>query len=143
MSDRLAAWRAATDPREIVLSGGLTMLIRPVKLASLVVAGTIPLTLVNRVQRIKQAKGGGYSEEDTAAYVKAVGAVVMAVAVDPKVTADGSGDSIPLERIDFLDQQEIFLQVSGPARSLDSFRGEPDGDDTPAPNSEDLRPETE
>lgn len=139
MSDRLAAWRAATDPREIVLSDGLTMLIRPVKLASLVVAGTIPLTLVNRVQRIKQAKGGGYSEEDTAAYVKAVGAVVMAVAVDPKVTKDGKGDSIAIDSMDFLDQQEIFLEVSTPTPAVETFPGEPDGSATSAPDGEDLR----
>lgn len=140
MTDRLAAWREATAPREITLTDGRTMLVKRVRLESLIASGTVPVTLMQRVSRMKTRKGGEYSEEDTAAYVKAVGAVVMAVAVDPRVTVDGAGDTLPLDAIDFLDQQEIFMEVNRPAAALASFPVKPNGSDTPAPDGENLQP---
>lgn len=140
MTDRLTAWRAATAPREIVLSDGRTMLVRRVRLESLAANGTIPVTLMQRASRMKPRKGGEYSEEDIAAYVKAVGAVVMAVAVDPRVTADGAGDSIAVGEIDFLDQQDIFMEVNRPAAAVQSFPVEPNGRDALTPDGENVQP---
>jgi hypothetical protein len=116
------------------------MLVKRVRLESLIASGTIPVTLMQRATRMKPRKGGEYSEEDTAAYVKAVGAVVMAVAVDPQVTVDGAGDSIALDSIDFLDQQEIFMEVNRPVAAVQSFPVEPNGSDVAAPDGENLQP---
>lgn len=140
MTDRLEAWRAKVAPREIALSNGLTMLVRAVRLEDLLTAGTIPLTLISRAERIKKQKDGTYKEDDAAALSKAVNAVVLAVAVDPKVTPDGAGDSIAVDDIPFLDRLDIFQEVNRPAAAVQSFPGEPNGSNALTPDGEDLQP---
>ena len=140
MSDRLAEWRDRVAPREIALSNGLTMLVRPVRLEDLITAGTVPLTLINRAQRIKTQKDGSYKDEDADALSKAVNAVVLAVAVDPRVTKDGAGDSIAVDDIPFLDRLDIFQEVNRPTAAVQSFPGEPNGSDALAPDGEDVQP---
>lgn len=140
MSDRLAAWKAATAPREVELSSGLTATIRPVRLENLVLSGSIPLTLLRQAQALKPRKDGTFREEDALEMAVVIDAVVLAAVVDPPLTRDGGADSIALYDIPFTDRVKLFEEANRPATALQSFRGQPDGDAADAPDSEDLRP---
>lgn len=143
MSDRLAEWKARLEPREVELSGGLTVLIRPVELQNLVISGRVPLTLLRQAQAIKPQKDGSYKDEEVMKLAGLIDAVVLAAVVDPKVTEDGGEDSIALADIPYADRVRIFEEANRPAAALQNFRQQPNGDGGVAPNSEDLRPETE
>lgn len=140
MSDRLAAWKAATAPREVELSSGLTATIRPVRLENLVLSGSIPLTLLRQAQALKPREDGTFREEDALEMAGVIDAVVLAAVVDPPLTRDGGADSIALYDIPFTDRVKLFEEANRPATALQSFRGQPDGDAADAPDSEDLRP---
>ncbi len=140
MSDRLAAWKAATAPREVELSSGLTATIRPVRLENLVLSGSIPLTLLRQAQALKPREDGTFREEDALEMAGVIDAVVLAAVVDPPLTRDGGADSIALYDIPFTDRVKLFEEANRPATALQSFRGQPDGDAADAPGSEDLRP---
>jgi hypothetical protein len=143
VSDRLQQWKARSAAREIELSDGLTMVIRPVRLENLVLAGRVPLTLVRQMQALKPQKDGSYRDEDALKMADAINAVVLAAAVDPAVTRDGSDDSVALDDIPFADRVRIFEEANRPAAALQSFRGQPDGDADPAPDGEGVRPAAE
>lgn len=140
MSDRLAAWKAATAPREVELSSGLTATIRPVRLENLVLSGSIPLTLLRQAQALKPRKDGTFREEDALEMAVVIDAVVLAAVVDPPLTRDGGADSIALYDIPFTDRVKLFEEANRPATALQSFRGQPTGDAADAPGGEDLRP---
>ena len=140
MSDRLAAWKAATAPREVELSSGLTATIRPVRLENLVLSGSIPLTLLRQAQALKPRKDGTFREEDALEMAVVIDAVVLAAVVDPPLTRNGGADSIALYDIPFTDRVKLFEDANRPATALQSFRGQPDGDAADAPGGEDLRP---
>ena len=140
MSDRLAAWKAATAPREVELSSGLTATIRPVRLENLVLSGSIPLTLLRQAQALKPREDGTFREEDALEMAGVIDAVVLAAVVDPPLTRDGGADSIALYDIPFTDRVKLFEEANRPATALQSFRGQPDGDAANAPGGEDLRP---
>lgn len=140
MNDRLAAWKVRTAPREIELSGGLTVLIRPVELQSLVINGSVPLTLLRQAQAVKPQKDGTYKDEDTVKLAGAIDAVVLAAVVDPKVTREGGEDSIALDDIPYSDRVKIFEEANRPAAALQSFRQQPNGDAGITPDGEDLLP---
>lgn len=143
MSERLSAWQAAVAPREFTLSNGLAVLLRPVSLLNLVVAGTVPVTVLQEMDKARQRK---HAPQDVAATVRmaaAIDAVVMAAVADPPITREGGPDSIPLDAIDFNDRVAIFQEVNRPAAAFGNFREQPDGDDAAAPDGQDLRPEAE
>jgi hypothetical protein len=140
MSDRLAAWKAATAPREVELSSGLTATIRPVRLENLVLSGSIPLTLLRQAQALKPRKDGTFREEDALEMAVVIDAVVLAAVVDPPLTREGGDDSIALYDIPFADRVKLFEEANRPAAALQTFRGQPDGDAADAPGGEDLRP---
>ena len=146
MSDRLAAWRQRLEPREIQLSDGLTMLIRPVRVDALVMNGTIPLHVWNEAEAARLAlrekepqRGGNFFSEQSVAFTPVVNAVVMAAALDPAVTADGAGDSIPIDAIPLSDRYLIMDAARQWTAALGPFRGEPGGDAGDARDSEDVR----
>jgi hypothetical protein len=143
MSQRLAAWKARLQPRELELSGGLTVLIRPVELQNLVIGGGIPLTLLKQMQAVKPQKDGTYRDEDAVKLAGAIDAVVLAAVVDPKVTKAGDDDSIAIDDIPYSDRVRIFEEVNRPAAALQSFRGQPNGDAGAASGGEDLPPAAE
>lgn len=143
MSERLAAWKARLAPREVELPSGLTVLIRPAELQNLATGGRIPLTLLRQMRAIKPQKDGSYREEDAAKLAEAIGAVVLAVVVDPKVTKEGGDDSIAIDDIPYSDQVHIVEEVNRPATDLQPFREQPNGNADAAPGSEDLPPAAE
>lgn len=133
MSERLQAMKRAIAPREIELSIG-AMTIKPVKLESLVMAKRIPLTLVKRMEKMDRTAAGGFKIEDAIEMAEVIGAVVMAAAVDPRVTPEETDDSMALTDIPFDDQVLIFTEANRPAAALAGFPGEDGsgGDDAPA-----------
>ncbi len=143
MSARLQQWKERRAPRELTLSDGLTVLIRPVRIENLVLNGKVPITLVREMQKVQTDADGRYRDEDALRLTDVIDAVVMAAVVDPCVTRDGGEDSIALDDILYTDRVRIFEEVNAPAAALQSFREQPDGDGADAPGGEDLRPEAE
>ena len=139
MSERLSQWKAATAPREVQLSNGLTATIRPVRLENLVLSGSVPLTLLRQAQALKPRKDGTFREEDALEMAGVIDAVVMAAVVDPPLTRDGSDNSIALYDIPFTDRVKLFEEANRPATAIQPFRGQPDGNEADAPGGEDLR----
>lgn len=138
MSERLKAMKAAVAPREIELSIG-KMLVRPVKLENLVMNGRIPLTVVNKMRTTRRTESGGIRIEDAIEMTEAIDAVVMAAAVDPRVTREATDESMGLDEIDYDDKQLIFEEASRPAAALAGFPGEPGAGDADAPDGEGVR----
>ena len=126
-------------PREIELSDGGTVLVRPVKMENLLINRTIPVTLMRQMQAVKPNKDGTYKEEDAIKMAEAIDAVFLAAVVDPKVTRDGGEDSVALDDFAFSDRVRVFEEVNRPAAALQSFRVEPNGDADVALAGEDLR----
>ncbi len=143
MSKYLTQWKVRSAPREIELSDGYRMLIRPVRLENLVMNGQIPLTLLRQMQAIRPRGDGSVPEEEALKMVDAIDAVVLAAVVDPPVTRAGGEDSVALADIPFADRVRIFQEVNAPATALQSFRGQPDGDADAAPRGEDVPPAAE
>lgn len=144
MTDRLQQWKQALQPREITLSEGLTMLIRPVKLQSLIMAKRIPVTVLKRAEAMQ--KKGTTGIEDAIEMNELIDAVVMAAAVDPRVTVDGGEDSIALIDLPWPDHERIYEEAQRPAAELATFperSEEPGGDPPPAPDGEGVRPDAE
>jgi hypothetical protein len=140
VSDRLQARKALVAPREIELSDGGTVLVRPVKIENLLINRTIPVTLMRQMQAVKPNKDGTYKEEDAIKMAEAIDAVFMAAVVDPKVTREGGDDSAALDDFAFSDRVKVFEEVNRPSAALQSFRGQPNGNTHAALGSEDLRP---
>ena len=145
MSEIVAAWQAHFQPRPVELSNGLSILIRPVSVEALAQGGRIPLTLISEMRQARQkAKSGtaapeGFIDPNMA---EVVHAVIMAAAVEPRVTAAGTeptDDSIPLDWILLADRVRIFNEANSAAIALEPFRGEPGGDAGDARDSEDVR----
>lgn len=147
MSDIVAGWKGRYKPRPIVLSNGETIVVRPVSVEALAAAGTIPLTLfgIGDDEPKKAAKKKNARLDPDA--LEMVHAVIMAAAVEPRVTAMGTAegeDSIPLDYILLADRYFLFTEITEAASSaLATFRPEPDGATADAPDSEDLRQATE
>ena len=128
-SKYLDQWRMRTAPRTIELSGGWPVDIRPVEIANLMFSGAIPMTLMREARDMKQNDAGEYDPEDMARMMPFIDAVVLAAVVDPPLSRDGAGDTLPLDAIPFADRVLIFQEVNRPATELQSFRQQPDGDD--------------
>ena len=143
MADYLKQWKARLAPREIELSDGYKMLIRPVRLENLLMSGQIPLTLLRRMQDIQGLPDGSVPEEEALKMVDAIDAVVLAAVAEPRVTREGGEDSIALNDIPFADRVRIFQEVNSPATVLQPFRGQPDGDADAAPGGQDVPPAAE
>lgn len=139
MSERLQRMKAAIAPREIELSIG-SMLIKPVKLENLVMARRIPLTLVRKMEAVqKRTKSKGVELEDAMDMTEAINAVVIAAAVDPRVTEEETADSIAVHDVPFEDRVLIFTEANRPAAELAGFPGQPDGGDAAAPGGGEVR----
>ena len=138
-SQYLQAWKARTAPRELELSDGFRVLIRPVEVMGLLLSGRIPMTLLRQMQDIQPGADGNYTPEDTIKMVPAIDAVVLAAVVDPPVTLEGGENSIAVGDIPLADRMAIFEEVNRPAAAMQPFRGQPDGDAVAAPVSQDLR----
>ena len=146
MSERLQKRRQALQPREITLSDGSTMLIRPVRLDNLIMAKRIPLTMLKRVEALQKKSGGQPQLEDAVEMAELIDAVVVAAAVDPRVTAEGDEDSLSLLELDWPDHVLIFEEAQKPAAALATFperSGEPGFDPSTAPGGEGVREATE
>ena len=65
-SKHLARWQARSQPRELALSDGYAVTIRPVQVANLMLGGSIPLTLIREARDIKA--GAGRHRQDAAAH---------------------------------------------------------------------------
>lgn len=112
-SARLAQWKKALQPIEVELSAG-TMLVRPVKLESLVIAGQIPLTLAKALAEVKTSitSPDDVDEETLAVMTEAFNAVTIAAAIDPPVTRDGDENSLAVDDIPLADRMQIFSVLS-------------------------------
>ena len=139
MSDRLAEWRQALAPRELTLSSGLTVLIRPVPLINLIMSGVIQLTLMCLARGGRPTKSGETITDEAIKMTPVIDIVVMAAVIDPPVTSDGAGDSIAVADIDYSDRVTIFEEANRPAAALQPFREQPNGDVGTAPDSEGVR----
>lgn len=138
MSDRLQAMKTALAPREVTLSIG-TMLVKPVTLENLVMAKRIPLTLVRKMEGVKRTDAGGFRIEDAVEMTDAINAVVMAAAVDPRVTETETADSIAVNDIPFEDRVVVFTEANRPAAAMAGFPGQPGAGADPAPDGEGVR----
>ncbi len=143
MSEILAAWQERFRPRPVELSNGLKIVIRPVSVAALALAGQIPQTIVTEARAGRKAKKGdeaaGLIDPQMA---QVIHAVIMAAAVEPRVTAAGTEpteDSIPLDWIQLADRVRIFEEANSAATALEPFREQPGGDAGDARDSENLR----
>ena len=146
MTDRLQQWKQVLQPREIILSDGIPMLIRPVRLQNLIMAKRIPVTMLKRVEMLQKKAGGKPGLEEAVEVAELVDAVVMAAAVDPRVTVDGGEDSIALIDLPWPDHELIFEEAQKPAAALSTFPGrptEPGGDPAAAPDGEGVRQDAE
>jgi hypothetical protein len=130
--------KTALAPREVTLSIG-TMLVKPVTLENLVMAKRIPLTLVRKMEGVKRTTGGGFRIEDAVEMTDAINAVVMAAAVDPRVTETETADSIAVNDIPFEDRVAIFTEANRPAAAIAPFSGEPGAGGDIAPDGEGVR----
>lgn len=131
----LAQWKERTRPRELELSDGFRVRIRPARVENLVISGTIPQTLLREMQAVDPQDDGTYSDEDVQKMLPVIDAVVLAVVIDPPVTRewDEDSDAIALDDIPFVDKVTIFQEVNRPATELQSFRQQPDGDEADPP----------
>lgn len=146
MSDRLAAWREATAPREIDLGEGLTVLVRRVRLQDLIAAGTIPITLIDdaaAAQKRARKRGGRAAVEDTRQVLSMIDAVVLAVVIDPPLAVVADDDHLALEALSPDQRMRIFEAVNSEAAALRPFRGQPDGDEAAARGGDDVPPAAE
>lgn len=146
MSDNLQQWKQAMQPREIVTSEGLPILIRPVKLQNLIMAKRIPLTVLKRAEAVHKRGGGPTQIEESVEMAELIDAVVMAAAVDPRITPDGGEDSIALIDLPWPDHELIYEEAQKPAAALATFPerpGEPGVDPVPAPDGEGIRDDAE
>lgn len=142
MSDRLRQARERRAPREITLGDGTTILIKPVKLQNLLMSKRIPLTLLKKMERMERTPAGGYRLEDAVEVAEMFDAVVMAAAVDPRVTVEATEETRGLDEIDFDDKVLIFTEANRTAAELAPFpdgSAERDADTPDAPDGEDLR----
>lgn len=143
MSDELLqAWREHLTPRLVTLSRGLQVMVRPVTMESLVVQGTIPLTLFHESQKSARARGRGAGgiDEEFLKMMPGLHAVVMAAAVSPRIAeaADLDNGVVSIHDIELADRLLIFEEANKAARALHPFRGEPAGDDHAAPDGDDV-----
>lgn len=141
MSEIVSAWKERFRPRALVLSNGESVVVRPVIVEALAANGTIPLTLFGGGEEGKKPKKKAtLLDPDT---LQMVHAVVMAAAVEPRVTGMGTEegeDSIPLDYIPLGDRYRIFEEVTEAATApLAPFRAEPSGDAGDARGGEDVR----
>lgn len=138
MNERLQRIRQNRAPREVTLSDGSTILIRPVKLQNLVMNKRIPLTLVRKMERMDRTPTGGIRLEDAVEVTEAIDAVVMAAAVDPRITVEPTEETLGLDEIDFEDRVLIFTEANRTAAALAPFpvSGQPGSGDDAAPGSE-------
>lgn len=139
MEDINELWKQAYTPRRIILPSGLPVLVRPVKLESLVMAKRIPLTLVQKLQTKQPKTDGRYRIEDRIEQIEAVNAVVIAAVVEPRVTADGADGTVCVDDIDVDDRYFIFGEANRPAATYAMFPGRPDAGGDAAPDSEGVR----
>lgn len=137
----VSSWKARFQPRAVALSNGESIVVRPVMVEALAANGTIPLMLFSGGEEGKKGKKKAtLLDADT---LEMVNAVVMAAAVEPRVTAMGTEegeDSIPLDYIPLGDRYRIFDAVTEAATApLAPFRAEPGGDAGDARGGEDVR----
>lgn len=120
-SDRLKAMKAARRPREIELSIG-KMIVKLVDIEDLVMSGRIPMTTVDEIKAIRRTPAGGFELGDAVKFLAVINAVVMAGAVDPRVTPQATDESMGLEDLSYDDKQAIFVECSRTAwEHLNSF----------------------
>ena len=142
MSEIVAGWKARYRPRAIVLSNGNTIVVKPVSVEALAANGTIPLSLFGIGEEEPKKPARKKSTRLDPDSMEMVHAVIMAAAVEPRVTAMGTEegeDSIPLDYILLADRYFLFNEITEAASALAPFRPEPDRDEGDAPGSEDLR----
>lgn len=138
MSERLKAWRLALAPREVELSNGQTVLVRPVNLEDLVLDGSIPVTLGSQIKKLQKTKGGNYRQEDADKLFAMLEPVVLAAVVDPPVTREGDENNLALDEIWLTDRMAIFEEANRAATALKRFRGQPNGDADAARGGDDV-----
>ena len=140
MSERLAAWRKATAPREIDLGDGLTVLVRRVRLQDLIVTGSVPVTLIDDAAAAQKrlTKKGRATADDTRQILPMIDAVVLAVVIDPPLALVADDDHLALESISPDQRMKIFEAVNSEAAALRPFRGQPDGDEAAARGGDDV-----
>lgn len=143
-STHLAQWKAALRPRELQLSIG-PVLIRPVQLDSLVANGSIPLPLLQKIDRIQPRQDGTFGYEDLLVLAPAVNAVALACVVDPPLTEHGDDNSIAVHDIPMADRLIIFEEASKTTTSYAPFpgAGEPDSGDAAVSDGGEVRDATE
>lgn len=142
------AWRERLEPRLVTLDGGLTVLIRPVKMESLVIRGTIPLTIFHESQAATQQRRGKQAKGIDADFLKmmpAMHAVIMAAAVCPRIAEEEALEQgvISIHDIPLSDRLLLFEEANRAATALRPFRGQPGGDDDAAPDGDDVQPAAE
>jgi hypothetical protein len=156
---RLAAWQerlrarqaeqlAASEPEEVELPSGLTVLAVRADMRVLLEAGKLPdgltgytLALLNAGQTSGKAKLAALLTEQLAEWTALMDAMWLASVVDPVFTADAvaSDTAIPMRRVDFDDKVAFFNWSNGVSNYLADFRdaGEPA---RTASDGESLRP---
>lgn len=143
MSDRLKAMKARVAPREVETSIG-PVLVRPLRLENLVLAGTIPLALLNKIGDLAKPSPGRSPEKvlaDTMEALPGFKAVVFAAAVDPRITEEPTDDSMGWQEFSQEDLGRIFSEAIRPAVELATFPGteEPGSGGVDAPDGEGVR----
>lgn len=144
----LQGWKARLVPRPVTLSNGDVILIRPATMEALVAKGTVPLPIFHEVQEAssrRSSKGTRGIDEDFLKMLPGVNAVVMAVAVTPRVAEEEALDDgiISLDSILLGDRFLIFEEASRAARAMRPFRPEPNGDAGAVQNGGDVPPAAE
>lgn len=143
MSDRLQAMKARVAPREIETSLG-PVLVRPIRVENLVLAGVLPLTLVTKLQNLSHRPGRSKDRElqDTIEALPAVKAILFAAAVDPRIGETTTDEVMGWDEFSNDDHLLIVTEALRPAAELAPFPArpeEPEPGAVDAPDGGDLR----
>jgi hypothetical protein len=122
----LKAWRDDRTEGELLqLPSGNVGRFHRVHVLELVEQGKVPDTLTGLVaQMIGDNPKLRITMDDLQRYADVVNMVVIAAAVEPRVTPEPGEDSLGVREIDFSDRAAIFEWCHIPTRKLQPFRPE-------------------
>lgn len=100
------------------------MIVRQIDMDDLVMSGRIPMATVDEIRRIRRTPSGGFDLKDSVKFTPLVNAVIMAAAVDPRITPQKTDRSMGLEEFSYNDKLLIFVEANQMATAeLTEFPG--------------------
>ncbi len=112
-----AEWlKKADEIYTLTLPSGVVVKVKKLNLVDLAITGYIPFELITSSIKTAQTlsstdKWEAISKEDLSNIVEMFDKAIQLAVVEPKVTADGANDTMPVSKVPFADKFYIFSNV--------------------------------